>query len=147
MTCGSACRTSRFFYACGISPELGEFSAWDDVPGWLVAELTRGTPDEAAYRHLYGLVAVTPCLTVLPMGWTWSFCFGKLAHVHQVRSLLPLFPGAILEDKKPPPLLTDGTVLCLPYRDNLAGLHVPDAHRSCQGTGWQPVSRGWLLRT
>ena len=80
-----------YFYEVAVPESLSAFFGLDDVPESLVAELT-GTADGGN----------TPFLTVLPMGWSWSFFFAQLIHVQQVGEAVPELADRILDDISPP---------------------------------------------
>lgn len=61
----------------------------------------------------------SPCINVLPMGFSWSFCL--VQHIHQasvIRSL-GLSEEDLILDGRPPPALSEGKVLSMPYCDNI----------------------------
>ena len=61
----------------------------------------------------------SPCLKMVPMGWSWSFFFAQIAHSAEVQTALDLPAGCLLVDRRPAPVLAPGVTLALPYCDNL----------------------------
>ena len=79
-----------YFYEVAVPESLSAFLGLDDAPASLVAELT-GSADAGK----------TPFLTVLPMGWSWSFFFAQLIHVQQIGEAAPELADRILDDISP----------------------------------------------
>ncbi|CAK0857868.1 unnamed protein product, partial [Prorocentrum cordatum] len=104
-----------YFYACGLPPGLESFFCLPDITGEELKVVTRGDP---SFGHLWGSVAVAPAMRVMPMGWTWSFFFAQVLHVHQVHQIRPWVSGAVMQDRVPPPPFRAGTELVLPCCDN-----------------------------
>ena len=61
----------------------------------------------------------SPCLNMVPTGWSWSFFFAQIAHSAEVQTALDLPAGCLLVDRRPAPVLAPGVTLALPYCDNL----------------------------
>ena len=103
-----------YFYALGIPVELSAYFCLPDVPASLVKEL-----EAAQYgpKHFFAdlepSLSVAPALTVLPMGFSWSFFFAQLVHIQSVYKALPWEIGAIIQDRLPPPRFGRGTRVAL----------------------------------
>ena len=66
------------FYQCGLPAWISDYFAMDAVPGALAKELgfqndVHGVPLDVSRE-------VFPCLTVLPMGWSWAFWMVQRLH-------------------------------------------------------------------
>ncbi|CAK0792456.1 unnamed protein product, partial [Prorocentrum cordatum] len=104
-----------YFYACGLPPGLESFFCLPDITGEELKVVAQGDP---TFGYLWGSTAVTPAMKVMPMGWAWSFSFAQVLHAHQVHQIRPWSPGAVMQDRVPPPPFRTGAELALPYCDN-----------------------------
>ena len=68
------------------------------------------------YSHLERFI---PCVTVLPMGFSWSFYIIQQLHEQASIRALNLDPQDLIKDGNPAPSLGKGSVLAMPYCDNV----------------------------
>ena len=90
----------EFFYRLGIGPELARYFGLPPVRvGLLVDALGSEAPSE-----LLGMEpgsTFSPCLSVLPMGFSYAFCVAQQVHLH-IASVV-LGSDGLLVDRAPPP--------------------------------------------
>lgn len=102
------------FYAVHIPEKMQEFFC---LEGWLDASdiynISRGA------LQLDDSVRYTPCFTVLPMGFSWSFYLVQQIHQSAVCRSLGIPESSLLKDGFPAPRLQKGEVLSMPYCDNI----------------------------
>jgi len=103
------------FYAAQISQELANyFCLSHDLHVHEAAEIWGSDFPLNGYSGM-----VSPCITVLPLGFSWSFyIIQKLHEQSALRSLQSDRNGLILEGY-PPPQLEKNTACAMPYCDNL----------------------------
>ena len=72
--------------------------------------------DFCRYSHLERFI---PCVTVLPMGFSWSFYIIQQLHEQASIRALKIDPQDLIKDGNPAPSLDKGSVLAMPYCDNV----------------------------
>ena len=103
------------FYACFLPKGLEEFFC-------LASDLT---PDEAAevfggYAYEYSQRdRVSPCITVLPMGFNWSFYLVQKLHEGASLDALQIPRSQLVLDGYPAPPVAGDAVISMPYCDNV----------------------------
>ena len=99
-----------FFYRCGITADLGRFFCLPSISHELARRLW---PGQVFQEDL----PVYPCMSVLPMGFSWSFWLGQRAHVHLSLEASGLSGAQIFVEGRPSPNVVDEVAL-MPYCDN-----------------------------
>ncbi|CAE8609395.1 unnamed protein product, partial [Polarella glacialis] len=105
-----------YFYSLTLPAGLSEFFCLPGIP----VELLRlwGVPeDKGGFAGVDGVCF--PCLTVVPMGWSWAMWLAQRAHQHQALVGSGLSVSRLLVDGAPAPELESGQPVMLPYCDNL----------------------------
>ena len=106
------------FYGCRCPPGLQDFfclrddisfSELDWVTGGMGSELCPGS-------------RICPCISVLPMGFTWSFYIIQMLHEQISLHSLGLNEDMLIRDAHPPPILQSHDVAAMPYCDNVHAL-------------------------
>lgn len=102
------------FYGVHIPTEMMEFFCFEfDISGadasWVSGGQYTGADD----------TMVSPCVNVLPMGFSWSFYLVQHIHQHAVLRSLDITEGELFLDARPPPLLHEGSIYSMPYCDNI----------------------------
>ena len=112
------------FYAAKISEDLSSFFC-------LLSDLSRDEAFAVFGEHVESWGdRISPCITVLPMGFSWSFyLIQKLHEQSALRSIGGDRSGLIL-DGYPAPHLTGDSVVAMPYCDNLHCLSLDE--EACQ---------------
>ena len=72
--------------------------------------------DFGQFSHLSSFI---PCITVLPMGFSWSFYIIQQLHEQASIRALGISPYDLIKDGNPPPELRKGHVFAMPYCDNV----------------------------
>ena len=107
------------FYACKIPPELSRyFCLSQDIT---VGE-ARAITGECLPDWMDGLndgAVVSPCINVLPMGYSWSFYLVQKLHEQQTLSTLGLKPTQLVIDARPVGDFASNRCLGMPYCDNV----------------------------
>ena len=107
------------FYACRLPSVMREFFCL----GWgltmsEVFEVTGGiVPQDCWNPGQYG--QWSPCLTVLPMGFTWSFYLVQKLHEQSTLHSLSIPRDRLFLDARPAPQLHDKQIGSMPYSDNV----------------------------
>ena len=95
-----------FFYRLGIGKRLSRYFGLPRVrASSLVAAL--GVDCPAEILALPGDSGVSPCLSVLPMGFSWAFWIAQQVHVHI--ATMTLGSEGLLVDRAPPPQIHTNT--------------------------------------
>eukprot|EP00435_Cladocopium_sp_Y103_P017954 s440_g4.t1 len=105
------------FYAVHIPSELMAFFCLEgDISGWEVRNITGGKfdCDEGS--------SFSPCFTVLPMGFSWSFFLVQRIHQLAVLRSLGIDENQLVLDGRPPPKLDHSNYVSMPYCDNIHSL-------------------------
>ena len=85
--------------------------------------------------QLSDFVDYSPCYTVLPMGFSWSFYLVQQIHQSAVCRSLGIPESKLLRDGFPAPALQEGELLSMPYCDNIHALSLdPDLSDSGKQT-------------
>ena len=69
-------------------------------------------------RMLNGSRMISPCINVLPMGFSWSFFVVQQIHQQSVLRSLSISEEALFLDNRPAPWLSEDLVTSMPYCDN-----------------------------
>ena len=72
--------------------------------------------DFSGFSHLERCI---PCITVLPMGFSWSFYIIQQLHEQASLRALGITNDQLIKDGNPPPSFGKGGVLAMPYCDNV----------------------------
>ena len=106
------------FYAVHIPGEMMQFFCLEfDV-----------TPEEACWvsgsdsllgRFENGARFLSPCINVLPMGFSWSFFLVQHIHQSSVCRSLSISEDSLFLDGRPSPTLAKGSIYSMPYCDNI----------------------------
>ena len=106
------------FYACRLPSCLREYFGFSYDISISEAEWIFGEQNISDLSDVGKNSLITPCLDVLPMGFSWSFYLVQQLHVQAcVHSSSQPVENIILESRPPPSLSTTGT-LAMPYCDN-----------------------------
>ena len=107
------------FYACYLPRPLVEFFClYGDVRVGDVGAILGGSlPD--AVRDLPANQMVSPCLSVLPMGFSWSFYLVQQLHEQITLASLHISRHDLFLDARPPPTIEEGKCAGMPYCDNV----------------------------
>lgn len=102
-----------YFYSIGLPEYLHSYFCLPPIrPSFLrdqIPEL-QGMSDH---------IDIFPQMRVVPMGWNWAMYFAQRIHQHQVMIGANLQVTQILADGRPPPDLSSGQTIVVPYADNL----------------------------
>lgn len=114
------------FYGCKCPPGLQDFFCLkSDVTLDEVAFITGGRKFD-----FLGWPRICPCISVLPMGFNWSFYLIQALHEQISLRALGVSNDWLVRDSHPPPLLHGKQVATMPYCDNVHWLSLDP--RSCQ---------------
>ena len=106
------------FYACRLPDELLSYFCFSvDVSVAEVAEIYGGNLP-AELRGMPSDFMVCPGLNVLPMGFSWFFYLVQALHVQACKDATVKSGENLVLDARPPPSLTSGSTLSMPYCDN-----------------------------
>ena len=83
-------------------------------------------PAELANLELHE--TVSPCLNVLPMGFTWSFDLVQQLHEQQVAKATQFGRENFLLDGRPAPSSEEGAGVAMPYCDNVHSFSTNPIH-------------------
>ena len=116
------------FYACRLPSSLREYFGFSYDISISEAEWIFGEQNISDLSDVGKDCLITPCLDVLPMGFSWSFYLVQQLHVQAcVHSSSQPVENIILESRPPPSLSSTGT-LAMPYCDNT---HILGAGPKC----------------
>eukprot|EP00438_Fugacium_kawagutii_P035192 Skav232767 [mRNA] locus=scaffold1229:242985:248589:- [translate_table: standard] len=65
------------------------------------------------------LPRISPCVTVLPMGFSWSFYLIQVLHEQATMRALHIPRTSLILDGQPPPVVDDSSCVAMPYCDNV----------------------------
>eukprot|EP00438_Fugacium_kawagutii_P002019 Skav214231 [mRNA] locus=scaffold1133:6956:10370:+ [translate_table: standard] len=102
------------FYGVHIPTEMMQYFCFEhDITGADACWVSGG----AFVRD--DMAMVSPCVNVLPMGFSWSFYL--VQHIHQCAVLrsLDITTEELFLDARPPPVLVPDAVYSMPYCDNI----------------------------
>ena len=113
------------FYAARISSEFSNFFC-------LLSDITSSEAhsifgDEFTYNE-FG--RISPCITVLPMGFSWSFYLIQKMHEQSALRALQCDRSQLILDGYPSPKLSGSQVAAMPYCDNVHCMSLDQ--ESCQ---------------
>eukprot|EP00438_Fugacium_kawagutii_P008128 Skav234369 [mRNA] locus=scaffold2071:40230:43653:+ [translate_table: standard] len=102
------------FYAVHIPPAMQEFFCLAfDVTGPEAAMIS-GLGEDSFQHNM-----CSPCVSVLPMGFSWSFYLVQQIHQQSVQRSLAISDEALFLDNQPVPNLLEHKVASMPYCDNI----------------------------
>ena len=104
------------FWQCGLEPELSVFFGMPKISG--VDACSLGIEQDMWGNDVRHLSEVYPCVTSLPMGWTWAFYLAQELH-RDILLRSGFGPERIIVGGWPIPDLAEHKVVSLPYCDNL----------------------------
>ena len=115
------------FYACNLPTGMQDyFCLATDISFEEVAMISGGQFDTSqGVGRMW-----SPCISVLPMGFNWSFFLVQCLHEQSVCKTLGIGRDSIVLDGRPAPRLASHGVLNMPYCDNIHCLST-DSH-SCE---------------
>ncbi len=101
-------------YRIGLAPGLEDYFVLQEVRTDLIPGLTSSERAELG-------ATCSPCMQVLPMGWSWAlfFCQAAVAACMEV-SGSPV--TSVVSDRSPPVVLSSGDVASAVYVDNFAAV-------------------------
>ena len=113
------------FYAARISDELSNFFC-------LLSDLS---PQEAQLvfgpsSNFGSTSRISPCITVLPMGFSWSFYLIQKLHEQSALRSLEVDRSMLILDGYPAPRLAGDQIAAMPYCDNVHSLSL--SREACQ---------------
>lgn len=125
------------FYACRLPYSLREYFGFSYDISISEAESIFGG-QFAGVNGIEKDSPITPCLDVLPMGYSWSFYLVQQLHVQACIQSSGQPAENIILESRPPPSLTSNNTLAMPYCDNthVMGLDpsaVEDHHHQLKG--------------
>ena len=107
------------FYACGLPSSLRDYFCFsfdisiDEARDIFGADFLANSADSFLERG-----TISPCLDVLPMGYSWSFYLVQSLHVQACLESSGNPSNSVTLDARPPPQLMSGSSLSMPYCDN-----------------------------
>ena len=105
------------FYACDVPKGMEQFFCLkSDISLSDALQVTGGSYDLSVFT---GMDFITPCITVLPMGFNWSFYLVQVLHEQAALSALGIPEDKLFLDGSPPPVVSDGYCCTMPYCDNV----------------------------
>lgn len=138
-----------FFYRLKISPELGDYFSLPPVDLQLLVNEYRKQQlpvpaDVSSLALTQG--SACPCMTVLPMGFSWAF---HLAHMsHEFLAGQAVAESELIRDKQPTPPLPKSRSLLLIYADNASHIaesaSVSSASRARLSALLNRIGLAWL---
>ena len=106
-----------YFYSLSLPAELRELFCLPPIPHSLLLEWQ--VPFELGGCCASSGGWVWPCMRVVPMGWSWAMWIAQRVHTEQVMIATGIGADQILVDNAPAPSLSKGSVVVIPYADNL----------------------------
>lgn len=106
------------FYACQLPEKLRPYFclSWDIQVREVIDIL--GECYDGRFDHLSGDTTISPCMSVFPMGFSWSFYLVQSLHVQGCLDGLGQAANSIVLDSRPPPSLSTSAAVFMPYCDN-----------------------------
>ena len=101
-----------YFYSIGLPRGLRGYFCMPSIPIEDAKELC----DLSGFGEVD---RVYPCMQVVPMGWSWAMWLAQRVHQHQACIALDISPAQVLADGRPPPSMSSGEPVIIPYADNL----------------------------
>lgn len=102
------------FYGCRCPPGLEDFFCLKDDLTFAEWDLVTGGNGDASMLG----PRICHCITVLPMGFTWSFYIIQALHEQISLRSLHISEDHLIRDAHPPPSLSGKDVAAMPYCDN-----------------------------
>ena len=104
------------FYACHLPPGMEEFfGLFSNISFKEACEISGGAvPDDAQ-----NWPCIVPCISVLPMGFNWSFYLVQAIHEFATLKALGKDRGSLFLDCAPAPSLSTTSCSSMPYCDNV----------------------------
>ena len=103
------------FYAADLPPGLSSFFCLrSDLTAEEASLVSNGT-----WSRLEPGRRISPCITVLPMGFNWSFYLIQCLHEQATIRSLGVSRSSLVLDGQPPPSLSSGSCIAMPYCDNV----------------------------
>ena len=110
----AGCDIRDCFYAVQVEDKLSDyFCLMQDVTGDELYRISNGLLGESGGSGFY-----SPAISVLPMGFSWSFFLVQAIHESSVCRALSLSRDSLILDGHPAPELREGALLAMPYCDN-----------------------------
>ena len=106
------------FYACKLPQELQEYFALSFDVSLREAVSIGGEEIVDLFPNLDLDALISPCLNVLPMGFSWSFYLVQSLHVQACIKSAEGTSEDIVLDSRPAPTLEDIKTIAMPYCDN-----------------------------
>lgn len=104
------------FYACGCPPGLEQFFCLHEDVSWdEVCDITEGKFDGSSLQSS----RICPCISVLPMGFNWSFYLVQVLHEQAALQALGQSRDSVFLDAHPSPVLSSQQCCSMPYCDNV----------------------------
>ena len=127
------------FYACRLPPTLRDYFCFYGDITLSEAQQIYDPKELSELDGSGGNVSISPCLDVLPMGYSWSFYLVQALHVQACLKSSGEAKESVVLDSRPPPILGCNTTVSMPYCDNTHVLSInPEAamegHNKLQGT-------------
>ena len=111
------------FYACNLPAGMGQFFCLlHDLSPEEGVEVFGGSIDE--FREMD---RISPCITVLPMGFNWSFYLVQQLHEQACLDSLEVERSSLVLDGYPCPSPSGGRTLAMPYCDNVHSISTDKA--------------------
>ena len=114
------------FYAARISSEMSNFFCLVSDINLFEARVVFG--ENFIWEHEHD--RISPCITVLPMGFSWSFYIIQKLHEQSALRSLQCDRSSLVLDGYPAPDLAGSSVVAMPYCDNLHSLSL--SAEACQ---------------
>eukprot|EP00435_Cladocopium_sp_Y103_P070321 s689_g35.t1 len=110
------------FYACKLPANLRDYFclSWDVTVGEAIDIL--GGSYDGQFEHLRLEDTISPCISVFPMGFSWSFYLVQCLQVQACLNSSKQPASSIILDSRPPPPLERRGVVSMPYCDNTHSL-------------------------
>eukprot|EP00438_Fugacium_kawagutii_P026390 Skav226557 [mRNA] locus=scaffold1427:78867:80645:+ [translate_table: standard] len=119
------------FYAAVMPPGLGDFFCLkEDVTADEAFYISGGT-----WKDLDHSARISPCFTVLPMGFNWSFYLIQCLHEQATMRALGISRQQLVLDGQPSPSPSSSACLAMPYCDNVHSIS------TCQKTSQEGCDR------
>ena len=101
-----------YFYSIGLPEGLRGYFCMPPIPLDEAKRFSRQSFSDDVEN-------VYPSMRVVPMGWSWAMWVAQRIHQHQACVALDISPSQVLVDGRPPPPLSSGEPVVIPYADNL----------------------------
>eukprot|EP00438_Fugacium_kawagutii_P032905 Skav229623 [mRNA] locus=scaffold1753:167277:170273:- [translate_table: standard] len=105
-----------FFYACHLPPGMEEFFGLHSDVSFEEARIISGG---AISEDALGWNRIVPCISVLPMGFNWSFYLVQALHEFAALKAIGGDKRSLFLDCAPAPPLSSSSCSTMPYCDNV----------------------------